>query len=77
MERDNIFFINTPTDIQDEYFEYFCERLEEVEDEKIIYIKFAPIMSLMGKYYFEVYICDAIVDHSTLNYPADFLIFLK
>ena len=77
MDRDNIYFINTPVDIQDEYFERFCERLENVPDDAIIYLRYAPCMSLHGKFYFEVYVCESIVEHSSLNYPADFLIFLK
>lgn len=78
MEND-IFFINTPVEIQEEIYYDIIEKLlsYDISSNKVIYLRMSTSMSIFGKYYFEVYVCDNIVEHSTLNYPADFLIFLK
>lgn len=78
MEND-IFFINTPLDIQEELYPIIEYRLAEhnIPEDKTIYLNFVTNMNMLGKYYFQVFITDGVVEHSTLNYPADFLIFLK
>ena len=78
MEND-IFFINTPVDIQEEIYNDIIEKLisYNIPDNKIIYLRMTTSIGIFGKYYFEVYVCNNIVEHSSLNYPADFLIFLK
>lgn len=78
MEND-IFFINTPVDIQEEVYPYIEERLNhrDIPETKTIYLNFVTNMNMLGKYYFQVYLTNGVVEHSTLNYPPDFLIFLK
>lgn len=78
MEND-IFFINTPVDIQEEIYPFIEKRIEErnIPENKTVYLNFVTNMNMLGRYYFQVYLTDGIVEHSTLNYPADFLIFLK
>lgn len=77
MEND-IFFIDTPVEIQDEIYYDIIAHLEEynIPENKIIYLKMTPIINLIGKYYFHVFIEDTIVDHSLLRRAPDFLIFL-
>lgn len=75
----NIFFINTPVDIQDEIYDTISEQLKRynIPENKIIYLRFTPIASIYGKFCFSVYIKDTIIDHALLDYSPDFLIFNK
>ena len=77
--NNEIFFINTPVEIQEEFYSYIEENLfaYDIPADKTIYLRFNTTMNIQGKYYFQVYITEGIVEHSSLSYPADFLIFLK
>lgn len=77
--NNEIFFINTPVEIQEEFYSYIEENLSayNIPADKTIYLRFNTTMNIQGKYYFQVYITEGIVEHSSLSYPADFLIFLK
>jgi hypothetical protein len=77
--NNDIFFINTPVEIQEEFYSYIEENLSayDIPADKTIYLRFNTAMNVQGKYYFQVYLTKGVVEHSILNYPADFLIFLK
>lgn len=78
MEND-IFFINTPVEIQEEFYPIILEQLSNLNlnENKTIYLRFVNSISLIGKKYFEVFITNGVVEHSSLNYSPDFLIFSK
>jgi hypothetical protein len=75
MIEDNIYFIDTPVEIQDEAYYKILEQLNQIEipDNKNIYLKLTPIFNIPGKYYFNVYIQDTL----DINLRPDFLIFLQ
>lgn len=77
MEND-IFFINTPVDIQDEVYYEVVEQLSmyDIAPDKVIYLKMTPIINLGGKYYFQVFVESGIVSHELLKKAPDFLIFM-
>lgn len=79
MNSENIYFVDTPVEIQDEYFYNILEKLEEIEidNNAYVYLKFSSIMNLPGKFFFKGFIKDAIEIDKTFNYEPDFLIFLS
>lgn len=75
---DNFYFINTPLDIQEEYYSYIEQQLNtlELSNKLYAYLIFSQIGNIMGKYCFKVYIKTDILDkNETLGEP-DFLIFI-
>jgi hypothetical protein len=77
--QNDIFFINTPVELQDEMYDSIIEQLSQlnISEEKTIYLRFTNSLSLLNKKYFEVFITNGVVEHSSLNYSPDFLIFSK
>ena len=77
--QNDIFFINTPVELQDEMYDSIIEQLSQfnISENKTIYIRFTNSLSLLNKKYFEVFITNGVVEHSSLNYSPDFLIFSK
>jgi hypothetical protein len=75
MNEDNIYFIDTPIEIQDECYYKLLEYLEEINFDKKsnIYLKLSSSINLPGKYFFSVYIQDSF----DINLEPDFLIFLQ
>jgi hypothetical protein len=74
MIEDNIFFIDTPPDIQDEIFYEVLNHLENCDyKDKNIYLKPATALNIPDKYYFNVYIAKSFDP----NAIPDFLIFLS
>ena len=77
--NDNLYFISTPIEIQDEVYFQVLEKLEKlnIPSESYVYLKFSSITNLPDKFFFNGYVRNvAIEDKSTLCEP-DFLIFLS
>ena len=79
MRQNDIFFINTPVEVQDELYDSIIEQLSQfsIPETKTIYLRFTNSLSLLNKKYFEVFMTDGVAEHSSLNYSPDFLIFSK
>ena len=78
MTNDNLYFISTPIEIQDEVYFEVLEKLENlnIPNECYVYLKFVSITNIPNKFFFNGYVRnEAIEDKSTLCEP-DFLIFL-
>lgn len=78
MINDNLYFISTPIEIQDEVYFEVIEKLENlnISDDCYVYLKFSQITNIPNKFFFNGYIRNALIeDKSTLCEP-DFLIFL-
>ena len=78
MINDNLYFISTPIEIQDEVYFEVIEKLENlnISDDCYVYLKFSQITNIPNKFFFNGYVRKALIeDKSTLCEP-DFLIFL-
>lgn len=78
MESDNIFFIDTPVEIQDEYFYEIIEKLKpfDIPDNFFIYLQFSSIFNIPNKFFFKVFITS--LDKFEYNFKEpDFLIFFS
>lgn len=76
---DNLYFLQTPAEIQDEIFNEVLEKLENlsIPNNALVYLKFSPITNIPNKFFFQGYMRnEAIQDKSSLCEP-DFLIFLS
>ena len=75
---DEIYFLNTPVEIQEEIYNDIVEKLSnlEIDNNDIVYLRQVSSINFSDNYYFEVYVRPNIVDHKTLISP-EFLIFLK
>ena len=75
---DEIYFLNTPVDVQEEIYNDIIEKLSnlEIDDNHIVYLRQVSSINFSDSYYFEVFVKSSVVDHETLISP-DFLIFLK
>lgn len=79
MNNDNIYFLNTPSEIEDEVYYEILEKLEEVDidNQSYIYIKFTQVFNLPNKYFFKVYISKTILGEDINVREPDLLIFLS
>lgn len=77
MDSDNIYFVDTPLEIQEEYYDKIIEELQayNISDSNYIYVKFCPIANLQGKWCFHVYITNSIRTDKSFNYDPFLLIF--
>lgn len=75
---DEIYFLNTPVEVQEEIYNDILEKLSnlEINNSDIVYLRQVSSINFSDNYYFEVYVRPNIVDHKTLISP-EFLIFLK
>jgi hypothetical protein len=75
---DEIYFLNTPVEIQEKIYNDIVEKLSnlEIDNNNIVYLRQVSSINFSDNYYFEVYVRPNIVDHKTLISP-EFLIFLK
>ena len=75
MNEDNIYFIDTPTEIQDECYYKILEHLENlsISNDTNVYLKLSSPINLPGKYFFNGYIRGSFDS----NLEPDFLIFLQ
>lgn len=77
MNSDNLYFINTPPDVIDEIYYNVLEKLEDINDDKIVYFVFSSIFNIPSKYFFKVYIRNTILDKDEQLIEPDFLFFLS
>lgn len=79
MMENDIFFINTPVELQEEIYESIIQQLNtlNIDKSKTVYLRFTNAFGLINKKYFEVFLTNGVVEHSSLNYAPDFLIFSK
>ena len=75
---DEIYFLNTPVEVQEEIYNNIVESLNDFQigNNDIVYLCQVNSMNFTDRYYFEVFVRESVVDHKTLISP-DFLIFLK
>lgn len=77
MNPENLYFVDTPKEIQDsEYFNILNE-LEKynISEKKIIYVKWTPISNYIGKYYFQIFLSDDLKNHEMLKDKPEYIIF--
>lgn len=79
INEDNVYFVNTPIEIQNSEYNKIIQKLNilNISNEKIIYVKFAPVANLEGKYYFEIYIKNSITHNEMLINDPEYIIFLQ
>lgn len=80
MNPDNIYFLNTPVEIQEECYYYVVEylsQLNQLNENDIIYLSFTQIFNMNHKGFFKVYISSQIESNEAFNRQPDFLIFIK
>lgn len=75
MVEDNLYFIDTPVEIQEDCYNFIVSEISELDIpyNKNVYAKMIPIYNLPGKYYFNIYIHESFKD----NLQPDFLIFIQ
>lgn len=74
MIEDNIYFIDTPPNIQDEIFYKIAEYLKNYEiNDKNVYLKLVAAVNIPDKYFFNAYIGESFNPEAN----PDFLIFLS
>ena len=80
LNPDNLYFINTPVDIQDECYYDVIDELNElnfIKEEHIVYLCFSKIHNLLGKACFKCYLKNHIEENKVFDYEPDFLIFIQ
>jgi hypothetical protein len=80
VDPDNIFYENTPIDIQDEYHNFIVNYLNEnfnLSRNDFIYLKFSNIFNIPGKGYFNVKIKNKKESIKAIDNEPDFLIFIQ
>lgn len=78
MNLENIFFIDTPVEIQEECYDSIIMELENINlsDSCYIYLKFSPLFNIEGKAVFKGYTFN-YDDKKDFNSQEDFLIFIE
>lgn len=77
---DNLYFINTPAEIQDEVFFEVSEQLQlmsNINDNDTVYLVFSSILNLNGKFCFRGYVKSETDSDKSFDNEPDFLIFLQ
>lgn len=78
MNPDNLYFIDTPVEIQDESFNDIIEQLNFIDDDNIIvYVIFSKIYNFENKGFFKCYIRTEIESCKENLKEPDFLIFSR
>jgi hypothetical protein len=79
LNPDNLYFLDTPVDIQDECYYDVLEQINEfnfIHENNIVYLIFSEIFNLRGKACFKGYIKSEIENSKVFDYEPDFLIFI-
>lgn len=79
LNPDNLYFLDTPIDIQDECYYDVLEQINEfnfIHENNIVYLIFSEIFNLRGKACFKGYIKSEIENSKVFDYEPDFLIFI-
>lgn len=80
MNLENIYFIDTPVDVQDEYYYFIIEQLQniiQIKEDDIIYLKYTIIFNMFNKRFFKGFIFSSLANDKDFNKEPDFLIFIK
>lgn len=78
MNPDNLYFIDTPVEIQDESFNDIIEQLNFIDNDNIIvYVVFSKIYNFENKGFFKCYIRTEIESNKENLKEPDFLIFSR
>lgn len=80
MNPENIYFFNTPIQVQDDCYDIIIEQLEQIsslKEEDIIYLIFTPIFNLSDKGFFKVYVSSQVEVNKDFDREPDFIIFIK
>jgi hypothetical protein len=78
MNPDNLYFIDTPVEIQDESFNDIIEQLNFIDNDNIIvYVIFSKIYNFENKGFFKCYIRTEIESCKENLKEPDFLIFSR
>lgn len=80
MNPENLYFIDTPVDIQDECYDTIINYLENfpnIGENDIIYLKYTSVFNMGNKGFFKGYISTQIKSNKDLNEESDFLIFIE
>lgn len=78
MNPDNLYFIDTPVEIQDESFNDIIEQLSFIDNDNIIvYVIFSKIYNFENKGFFKCYIRTEIESCKENLKEPDFLIFSR
>lgn len=78
MIDDNLYFLQTPAEIQEEVYDEVLEKIKNlnIPENFFIYLKFVSITNIPNKFFFQGYAKNSLIqDKSSLSEP-DFLIFL-
>ena len=79
LNPDNLYFLDTPIDVQDECYYDVLEQINEfnfIHENNIVYLIFSEIFNLRGKACFKGYIKSEIENSKVFDYEPDFLIFI-
>jgi hypothetical protein len=79
LNPDNLYFLDTPVDVQDECYYDVLEQINEfnfIHENNIVYLIFSEIFNLRGKACFKGYIKSEIENSKVFDYEPDFLIFI-
>ena len=79
LNPDNLYFLDTPVDVQDECYYDVLEQINEfnfIHENNIVYLIFSEIFNLKGKACFKGYIKSEIENSKVFDYEPDFLIFI-
>lgn len=79
LNPDNLYFLDTPIEVQDECYYQVLEQLNEfefIDENYIIYLIFSEIFNLKGKACFKGYIKMQVEKDKVFDYEPDFLIFI-
>lgn len=79
LNPDNLYFLDTPVDVQDECYYEVLEQINEfnfIHENNIVYLIFSEIFNLRGKACFKGYIKSEIENSKVFDYEPDFLIFI-
>lgn len=78
MEIENVYFLDTPVEVQEECYDYVHNEIYNLDlpPHVYVYLVFSSIANIAGKYCFNVYVKNGILDKNETLKTPDFLIFV-
>lgn len=79
MNPENLYFIDTPLQIQEEYYENVLEQLQNmnISEQDNIYLVLSPFFNALDKGFFKGYIFPQEEKNKDFNNEPQFLIFIQ
>ena len=77
MNPDNLYFINTPVEIQDESYNNIVESLNYLDENTVVYAVFTRIYNFESKGCFKCYLRTEIENNKENLKEPDFLFFIQ